>query len=65
VFHAGTSMIEGRLVNSGGRVLNVVALTPDLPGAVAAAYEAVTQIDFPGGQYRTDIGSRVSDPLRR
>jgi phosphoribosylamine--glycine ligase len=65
VFHAGTSLVGGRLTSSGGRVLNVVALTGDLQSAVAAAYEAVSQIDFPGGQFRSDIGSRVSHSLPR
>jgi phosphoribosylamine--glycine ligase len=65
VFHAGTGLADGQLVSSGGRVLNVVALTADLQGAVAAAYEAVQEIDFPGGQYRSDIGSRISHRERK
>lgn len=60
VFHAGTALQEGQLVSSGGRVLNVVALAQTLPDAVAAAYEAVAQIDFPNAHWRRDIGGRLA-----
>lgn len=59
VFHAGTGMSGGKLFSTGGRVLNVVAVTRHLPASLAAAYEAVADIDFPGAQFRTDIGSRI------
>jgi phosphoribosylamine--glycine ligase len=41
---------------SGGRVLSVVAVGQDAAGARAAAYDVVASIEFPGAQYRTDIG---------
>ncbi len=58
VFHAGTKMIDGRLVASGGRVLNVTARGTDVRTAQAAAYRAVEAIDFPSGFCRHDIGWR-------
>ena len=58
VFHAGTAERSGRLVASGGRVLNVAARAPSLGEAQEAAYAAVDAIDFPGGFCRRDIGWR-------
>jgi phosphoribosylamine--glycine ligase len=62
VFHAGTALRDGRLVTAGGRVLGVTATAPDVPAAVAAAYEAVGRVRFAGMHYRRDIGARA---LRR
>jgi phosphoribosylamine---glycine ligase len=56
VFHAGTSLAEGRTVTSGGRVLAVSALGEDVSAAVARAYDGVACIHFEGAHYRTDIG---------
>jgi len=58
VFHAGTSWSEtGELVTAGGRVLGVTARQATLDEALARCYKAVDQIDWPGKQYRRDIGS--------
>ena len=59
VFHAGTAMTDGRLVASGGRVLNVTALGATVADAQQAAYAAVDQIDWPQGFCRRDIGWRA------
>ena len=56
VFHAGTEIRDGRLVVSGGRVLNVVAHGADLAEARRKAYAACERIHFDGMQYRRDIG---------
>lgn len=58
VFHAGTAMLDGQLVSSGGRVLGVTALGDDLSCARAKAYTAVEAIKFDGAHYRRDIGMR-------
>ena len=58
VFQAGTSMIDGRIVASGGRVLAVTALGQSLGEARDRAYAAVGVIDFPDGFHRSDIGWR-------
>ena len=57
VFHAGTAARDGALVATGGRVLGVTAIGDDIPAARAAAYEAVSKIDWPEGFYRRDIGA--------
>ena len=59
IFHAGTTMKEGRLVTSGGRVLGVCALGENLQDARNKAYAATAKIHFPGMQYRRDIGARA------
>jgi phosphoribosylamine--glycine ligase len=57
VFHAGTSWSEtGELVTAGGRVLGVTSRQPTLDEALARCYGAIDQIDWPGKQYRRDIG---------
>jgi phosphoribosylamine-glycine ligase len=57
VFHAGTEIRDGRLVVSGGRVLNVVAHGADLAEARRKAYAACEKIHFDGMHYRRDIGA--------
>lgn len=64
IFHAGTSMVGGRLVASGGRVLNVTAGGRSVGEAQARAYAAVDRIDWPGGFCRRDIGWRAVERER-
>jgi phosphoribosylamine--glycine ligase len=59
VFHAGTKIVDGRVVTAGGRVLNVIGVADTLPDALAEAYNAVERISFQGMQYRRDIGMRA------
>lgn len=57
IFHAGTAMENnGKLVTSGGRVLGIVGLGPDLHTARTHAYCGVSKIQFHGMHYRKDIG---------
>lgn len=58
VFHGGTSIEQGRLVNSGGRVLGITATAESLDGALASAYEAIDKIELEGMHFRRDIGHR-------
>jgi phosphoribosylamine---glycine ligase len=57
VFHAGTRMMDDKVVTTGGRVLSVVALGETLPQARQIAFGAVAKIDFDGKYFRPDIGS--------
>jgi phosphoribosylamine---glycine ligase len=57
VIHAGTALVEGRLVTAGGRVLAVTAVGHDVADARAQAYEGVAMISFPGAQWRRDIAA--------
>jgi phosphoribosylamine--glycine ligase len=56
VFHAGTKIIDGNYVTSGGRVLGVSAIDSTLDSAIKRAYEAVGKISFKNMHYRKDIG---------
>ena len=58
VFHAGTTLQDGKLVTAGGRVLSVTARDTNLPNAILRAYEAVKHIHFEGMHYRKDIAHR-------
>jgi phosphoribosylamine--glycine ligase len=55
VLHAGTALIDGRLVTAGGRVLAVTAVGRDVADARARAYEGIATIAFDGAQWRRDI----------
>ncbi len=59
VFHAGTKLENGKVVNSGGRVLGVTALDKDLKTAIAKAYSAVEKIEFEKKYYRKDIAQKA------
>ena len=59
VFHAGTAVKEGVLVNAGGRVLVVTADGETVTDAIAKAYEGVAKIRWTGVQYRRDIAQRA------
>lgn len=56
VYHAGTSLKEGRFFTNGGRVLGVTAMAATLDEALDKAYAAVDKIDFKDAHYRRDIG---------
>ncbi len=59
VFHAGTTMQDGKVVTNGGRVLCVVALGDMVKHAQNHAYEIADKIHFDGSQMRRDIGWRA------
>ena len=61
VFHAGTGIKDGKLVNNGGRVLGVTARGADLPAALETAYQAVDAIHWDGAFHRRDIAHRALD----
>lgn len=59
VFHAGTSIKNGAVINSGGRVLGVTALGETITAAKQTAYEAVDKISWTGGWCRRDISDKA------
>ena len=59
VFHAGTTLKDGKVVTSGGRVLCVTALGDKVQLAQRRAYEIADMIKFDGCQMRHDIGYRA------
>ncbi|MDP9901871.1 phosphoribosylamine--glycine ligase [Variovorax ginsengisoli] len=59
VFHAGTTLENGELRTSGGRVLCVTVLADSVKLAQQRAYEVAARVQFDGVQYRKDIGFRA------
>lgn len=59
VFHAGTTVKEGEVRTTGGRVLCVTVLADNVRQAQQRAYEVTSGIHFDGMQFRTDIGHRA------
>ena len=59
VFHAGTSVKDGQLVSTGGRVLGATALGRSISEAQKRAYDAVDLIEWSEGFCRRDIGWRA------
>ncbi|MGH1367540.1 MAG: phosphoribosylamine--glycine ligase [Maritimibacter sp.] len=59
VFHAGTKEVDGKITANGGRVLNVTARGDSLSAARDKAYEMVSNIEWPEGFNRSDIGWRA------
>jgi phosphoribosylamine--glycine ligase len=59
IFHAGTKAEGGRILATGGRVLNVTATGKTVTEARERAYKAVDLIDWPEGFCRRDIAWRA------
>ncbi|MEI8222913.1 MAG: phosphoribosylamine--glycine ligase [Actinomycetes bacterium] len=60
VFHAGTTIRDGILHSSGGRVLTVTGLGSDLTEARNKAYRVISAITLQGSHYRSDIALNAS-----
>jgi phosphoribosylamine--glycine ligase len=59
VFHAGTRLKDGKIVNAGGRVLGVTGLGSTVAEAIECAYSAVDKINWSGVHFRKDIGKKA------
>ena len=65
-FHAGTKRMEyGKIVTSGGRVLNITATADTLADAVQKAYRAAAQVSFEDMHLRHDIGAQALSAYNR
>lgn len=58
-FHAGTTIENGKLITSGGRVFGLAAWAVDIEGAVHTVYANIGKVSFEGMQYRKDIAHRA------
>ena len=81
VFHAGTTAVHAdatagyagtiagsapdSFATSGGRVLAVTAVAADFEAAREASRRAAEAVEFPGKQFRRDVGWRESERRRR
>ncbi len=59
IFHAGTTLDNGKIKTSGGRVLGVTAKEKSLKEAKEKVYQLVKKIKFNGAQYRKDIANKA------
>ncbi len=59
VFHAGTQLMDKKILTNGGRVLGVTALGETVALAIQKAYQAVAKITWEGVHYRKDIGRKA------
>lgn len=57
LFSAGTTLLDGKWVSNGGRVLNAVGLGVSLSEARRQAYELAERARVPGLRFRGDIAS--------
>ncbi|KAJ3197658.1 hypothetical protein HDU67_003691, partial [Dinochytrium kinnereticum] len=64
VFHAGTAVVDNKLITAGGRVVTVTAVASTLEEALKLANENVTAVKFDGAQFRRDIGHRALQLLQ-
>jgi phosphoribosylamine--glycine ligase len=58
VYHAGTKEVNGNIVNNGGRVLGVTAVSDNLEEAVKESYAAINKIEMKNKFYRKDIAQK-------
>ena len=56
VFHAGTNVVDNKVVTSGGRVMAVTSLGNTIEEALEKSYRSIQKINFDKMNYRKDIG---------
>ena len=56
VFHAGTTLKDGKVVTNGGRVMAITSFGSDFKTALAQSYKNVEKLSFEGMNYRKDLG---------
>ena len=56
VFHAGTKMVDSKVVTNGGRVMAVTSFGNTIEEALEKSYRSIDKIHFEKMNYRKDIG---------
>jgi phosphoribosylamine--glycine ligase len=56
VFHAGTKLVEDKVVTNGGRVMAITSFGSDLKEALKTSYNNIEKVHFDKMNFRTDIG---------
>lgn len=59
VFHAGTKLVDGKVLTNGGRVLGITAMGDTVAAAKLQAYKAVKCIRWNGAWCRKDIADKA------
>ncbi|HMP17142.1 MAG TPA: phosphoribosylglycinamide synthetase C domain-containing protein, partial [Gemmatales bacterium] len=61
VFHAGTKLVDNRVLTDGGRILNITALGDNLSHAREKAYQAIAKLECQATFYRRDIALKAAN----
>ena len=61
IFHAGTKLKDNKILNSGGRVLNFVAVSNNLKKSRESLIKLIKRLDWKDGFFRKDIAYKVID----
>jgi len=61
IFHAGTKLKDNKILNSGGRVLNFVAVSSNLKKSREGLIKLINRLDWKDGFFRKDIAHKVID----
>ncbi|MEH6679599.1 MAG: phosphoribosylamine--glycine ligase [Sediminicola sp.] len=56
VFHAGTTLKDGKVLTNGGRVMAITSFGEDFHQALKTSYKSLEKIHFEGMYYRKDLG---------
>ncbi len=56
VFHAGTTVKDGKIVTNGGRVIAITSLDEDYKKALKKSYQNIEKLSFDRMYFRKDIG---------
>jgi phosphoribosylamine--glycine ligase len=56
VFHAGTTLVDGKVVTNGGRVLAVTSFGDTFQEAIKKSYQNIDKLHFDKMYFRKDIG---------
>jgi phosphoribosylamine--glycine ligase len=56
IFHAGTTIADGKVVTAGGRVLSVTSFGKSMKEALQISYNNISKINYENSYYRKDIG---------
>lgn len=56
LFHAGTTLKDGAVVTSGGRVIAITSIDADYKKAIKKSYQNIEKLSFNRMNFRTDIG---------
>ena len=56
VFHAGTQLLDNKVLTDGGRVMAITSYGSNFKEALRKSYQSIDKLNFDGMYYRKDIG---------
>ena len=59
IFHAGTKLIDNKLISNGGRVLNITSVGDKFKKIRKRIFKIIKKLNWKYGFFRKDIGWRV------